>query len=129
MRHEGQHLVVIHDSVEGLDPLWINITIEDDPLIFVLWLVRAIVLVHVSHDDRQDTIFPFLRFRVHATEQLIGGNSLWIYDIKDSILVTKFGGLSESLPDSCLSRSWVTNNEDTMPNINNLLKLHNLENE
>jgi len=85
LRHECEHFVVVHDSVERFNPLRINITIEYDPLVLMVGLVSAIVLVHVSHDDRQDAILPLFRLRVHATEKLIGGDCLWIDDIVDSV--------------------------------------------
>jgi hypothetical protein len=47
---------------------------------------RRKAFVHVSHNDRQVTIFPILGLGVDETVKLIGGNSLWINDFKDSII-------------------------------------------
>ena len=32
---QGEHLVIIEHTVQVLHPLWVNITIKDDPLSFV----------------------------------------------------------------------------------------------
>jgi len=32
---QGEHLVVIEHTVQVLHPLWVNITIKDDPLSFI----------------------------------------------------------------------------------------------
>jgi len=112
--HKGEYLVIVHDSVARLDPLRVNITIKNDPFVELGSLVRTIVLVHISHDDREDTVFPFLSLRVHATKKLIGCNGLRINNIKDSFLSTAVEGLSSHLPNSCLTATWVTNNEATV---------------
>jgi hypothetical protein len=56
--------------------------------------------VHVSHNDRQVSIFPIFGLGVDETVKLIGGNSLRINDFKDSIpFARKVEGISKNFPD------------------------------
>ena len=47
MRHKGKHFVVVHDSVERFNPLWIDITVKNNPLVllgcFVFFAAGGIV--------------------------------------------------------------------------------------
>lgn len=53
------HLVVIHDSVHGLDPHGVNISVEDDPLV-------CLVLVETLRESRNDTAHAVLsRVAIH----------------------------------------------------------------
>lgn len=126
LRHKGQHLVVIHDSVKGLNPLWIDITIQNDPLLLVLWLVWVVVFVHVSHDDREYTISPLFGLGVHATIELIGSDGFRIDDIVDGWDLSSIIGLGKSLPDSGFSATGVTNNEARVTYHKNFSKLDDL---
>lgn len=47
---QGEHLVVIHDGVQGLNPHGINVTIQNDPFRPVGGHIGK-----VSHDDREQT--------------------------------------------------------------------------
>lgn len=49
LRHKRKHLVVIHDSVTGFNPHWVNITIKNDPLELVFLFKFIQVLAHITH--------------------------------------------------------------------------------
>jgi len=98
LRHEGQHFVVIHDSVERLNPLWIDITIQDDPLLGVACLVWGDALVHIFHDDREYTILPLVGLGVHESVELVCGDGLRINDIEECVFSSGFECISKSLP-------------------------------
>lgn len=47
---QGEHLVVVHDGIQGLDPHGINVSVKYNPF----WTVSRQV-GQVSHDDREQT--------------------------------------------------------------------------
>ena len=50
-----EDLVVIHDSVQGLDPHWIDVAIKKDPLGSV-----SLQVGNVPHDARKQPVLPLL---------------------------------------------------------------------
>ena len=67
------HLVVIHNSVERLNPHWVNIPVQDDPLGCI-----ALDVSQSPHDPGELAIRPLLGSRNHIPEQLIVGHCFWI---------------------------------------------------
>jgi hypothetical protein len=58
--HKGENLVIIHDSVEGLNPLGIDISVHNNPLVLLFVSELTHVLHHVSEHGGEHTITPFL---------------------------------------------------------------------
>ena len=87
---QGQNLVVVHDGVEGLNPHGINVTIQDNPFGSVSRDVSQ-----VSHDSREETVFPFTSRRVDDTEQLVISHSFGIEILGHWLLLHVLVGLEE----------------------------------
>jgi hypothetical protein len=58
--HKSQHFVIIHDSVEGFNPLGIDISVHNNPLVLLLVGELTPVLDHVSEHGGKYSITPFL---------------------------------------------------------------------
>jgi len=129
LRHECQHFVVVHDSVTRLNPLRVNITIKNDPLVELRKLVGTIILVHISHNDREHTVLPLLGLRVHATEKFIRGNGLGVDNVVNSLLTTSVESLGSHLPYGSLTTTWVTDNEARVTHFKNFSVVDTLHDE
>jgi hypothetical protein len=74
---EREQLVIVHNGVHGLDPVSIEITIEDNPL-----GVGVSLLGEVTELAREETIDPFTGLDVHDTVELVGVDDLGV-DVLD----------------------------------------------
>eukprot|EP00968_Pinguiococcus_pyrenoidosus_P011255 scaffold902_cov242-Pinguiococcus_pyrenoidosus.AAC.2 len=63
-----QHLVVVHDAVQGLGPLGVNVTVQDDPLGAVGRHEGRLVAAHLAQQDAQAAVAPVARRRQVAVE-------------------------------------------------------------
>ena len=104
--HKGKHLVVIHDGVKGLNPSWLDISIEDNPLVLVTGLESVLGLVHVSHNDREKSILPLLGLWIHVSIKLIRGYGLGIKALIDGFLTENSVSFAHGLPNFGLSSTW-----------------------
>ena len=64
--HERQHLVVVHDGVHRLDPLGVDVAVEDDPL-----EARLLGLAEVAHDLGDHAVVGLLGGGVDVAVQLV----------------------------------------------------------
>jgi hypothetical protein len=126
--HKGQDLVIVHDSVQGLDPEGIDDTVEHDPLPGLICLVGFNGLGHTVHDGGEHTPHPLLGGG-HETEELIGIDGLRVDDLSDGFAAS-VGLLSgEALPHGSLTRSWWADDEHTMSDDQDIFGLDDLEHE
>ena len=72
------YLVVVHDSVERLNPHWVNVSIQHNPL----WVVIGEV-GHVSHDGGEQAVLPLSCGWVDEAKQLICGDGLGVDVLPD----------------------------------------------
>ena len=107
---QGQDLVVIHDSVETLNPHWINVPIQDNPL----WAISRQV-GSVSHDVGEQSIFPLSGGRVDDSIELIICNSLWVEVCVDRLPLLVLVGLEQCFPHFSLTCPSFTHYEHRMP--------------
>ena len=90
---EGENLVIVHNGVHGLDPVSIKITIENNPLVVVVW-----DLSETTHGGGHESIDPFTSLHVHDTVKLIGLNDLRVKIGDDSLVIVSCVGISKGLP-------------------------------
>eukprot|EP00982_Pelagococcus_subviridis_P002511 19187-Pelagococcus_subviridis.AAC.2 len=74
VRREREHLVVVHHRVHGLDPLRVDVAVEDDPLIDVHLVVR-----HVAERHGHQPLLPFARGRVEESVELVAVHRLGVH--------------------------------------------------
>jgi uncharacterized membrane protein len=87
LRDKRKHFVVIHDSVHGFNPHWVDITIENYPLVLLGIGELALTLAHITHHGGEDTILPFFGLGVHVTEQLFILDALGVDDVERGLVV------------------------------------------
>ena len=68
-----------------LNPLGINVSVQDDPLVLV-----GLVVGHVTESDTDDAFLPLSRLRVQVPIQLIPGHSLSITQVDSSLIFDHF---------------------------------------
>jgi hypothetical protein len=61
----------VHDSVERLDPHWVNVSVQDYPFRSLCCQVGL-----VSHYDRKETVLPLSGGRIDDAVQFIVGDRL-----------------------------------------------------
>jgi hypothetical protein len=123
--HKGKNLVIVHDGVEGLNPLGVDVTIEHTPFHFLLVGELAPAFVHVSEHTGKDTITPFLSLEVLPTTEFIRRDSLGIDLLPHGKSIHSRGGkgLGQILPHGGLTKTGSTDQEDGMSNFENFEKL------
>ena len=72
------YLIIVHDSVERLDPHWINVPVQYDPL----WTVTGQV-GHVTHYDGEQAVLPLSGGWVDEAIQLVGCDGLRVNVLPD----------------------------------------------
>lgn len=93
VRGERKDLVIVHNRVHGLDPVSIKITVENNPLVVVVW-----DLSETTHSGGHKSIDPLTSLHVNDTVQLIGLHDLRVQIGNDSLVVVSCVGISKSLP-------------------------------
>ena len=106
---QGQNLVVIHDSVEGLDPHGINVPIQNNPL----WTISREVCC-VPHDVGEESILPLSCGWIDDAIQLIIGDCLGVEVCVHWLLLLVLISFDQSLPHLCFASSCLSNYEDRM---------------
>mmetsp|Transcript_78140 Transcript_78140/g.142103 ORF Transcript_78140/g.142103 Transcript_78140/m.142103 type:complete len:259 (+) Transcript_78140:796-1572(+) len=125
--YKRQNFIVIHHSIHGLNPSGINVTIKNYPLVKVSTLVAALILAHVSHDDCNCSVSPFLALG-HCPVQLISSDGLGVHLLPHTILAIGTHSLHERLPGLGLATSSRTNYEAAVAHKENVKQTHNLQN-
>ena len=74
------HLVVIHDRVERLDPHRINVPVQHNPLGRVAGEVGQ-----VPHDGGEEAVLPLPRGRVDEAKELVGVDGLGVEVLPDGL--------------------------------------------
>lgn len=95
---QGQNFIIVHDGVEGFDPLGVDVSIEHAPFVDLIFDVFLLTFVLVLHEHGQDSILPFLGFAVTSIK-LVRVHGLGVDGIIFRLLSSVDFRLSESLPD------------------------------
>ena len=66
---QGQRLIVIHDGIHGLNPLGINVAIENQILVF-----HCEAIGQVTENLRKQAIFPLSSGRMYVAVKLVAGD-------------------------------------------------------
>jgi hypothetical protein len=72
-RVEGEHLVVIEDSIHGFDPQCVDRTIEQNP-----FECEGFITADSAHDIRENTILPLTSGEIVATVELFHADGLGV---------------------------------------------------
>ncbi len=70
---ESQEFVVVHDRVHGLDPIRVEVTVEEDPL-----GVGVRSIGKLAHQAAEDTVLPLARSQIHVAVEVCGQDGLGI---------------------------------------------------
>ena len=77
---EGEQPVVVHHGVHVLDPVGVEVAVEDDPL-----RVGVGRIGHVAHRARHQPVLPLARRQVDVAVQLVGRNGLRVDVLPDGL--------------------------------------------
>mmetsp|Transcript_44309 Transcript_44309/g.105479 ORF Transcript_44309/g.105479 Transcript_44309/m.105479 type:complete len:303 (+) Transcript_44309:6684-7592(+) len=120
--HQSEDLVVIHDSVHGLDPCCVDVTVQNHPLVFVRLFVAVELLAHATHDHRNSTIFPLSL--LDGTIELISSDRLGVYLLPAAILAGGNEGHLQGAPNLGLPRTRGAYDEAAMPHLKDVQKVY-----
>ena len=120
---EGQDFIVVHDGVHGLDPLGIQVTIEEQPL-----GVLVGDLAEGTEGFGEETVFPLLGGQVVAVE-IFGGDGFGVDIGDDCFLSGSVLCSSQLFPGLGLAGSGRTHHKDAMPNLEQFFELDNFKDE
>ena len=101
---QREHLVVVHDGVHALDPLGVDVAVEDDELGH-----GARVLRKGTHDERDDAVVRVLGHGVHVAVEVVGGARLRVearHERAAAALLELRLRVDERLPQLRLGRAW-----------------------
>ena len=79
-RNSFKYLIVIHYCIEGLDPHWVNVSIQHNPLGVIIGEVG-----HVPHDGGEQAILPLTRGWIDEAKEFVCGNGLGIDVLPDRL--------------------------------------------
>mmetsp|Transcript_12959 Transcript_12959/g.30929 ORF Transcript_12959/g.30929 Transcript_12959/m.30929 type:complete len:662 (+) Transcript_12959:973-2958(+) len=121
---EGEDLVVVHHTVHRLDPIRIQITIEDDPL-----GVGVRDGPQRPHRLGEQPILPLARGHVDAPIQFVRRDRLGV-DVHPSRLLARVVlALAQHLPHRRLARPGSPHDKDAVADLQQLLQLDDLKDE
>mmetsp|Transcript_27855 Transcript_27855/g.46608 ORF Transcript_27855/g.46608 Transcript_27855/m.46608 type:complete len:237 (+) Transcript_27855:4964-5674(+) len=119
---QREHLVVVHHCVHGLDPLRVDVAVQNDPLVQV-----RLVVGHVAEVDGDEPLLPLPRARVQKPVELVAGHRLWVDGLEDGLLAEVVLCAKERLPDRRLAASRRTQEEHRPPHDEDLPQLRDLQ--
>lgn len=91
-------MVIVHDRVEGLDPLGINITVANDPANGLLRL-----LDYLPRTRSQHTVLELTSVVVHLAQELLSRHGLGVHNVGHDLFAHLLVGLFDCLPDGGLA--------------------------
>ena len=118
---QGQDLVIVHDRVHRLDPLGVQVTIEEQPLGVLVW-----DLPEGTEGFGQETVLPLLGGQVVAVE-IFGGDCFGVDVGYDRLLTGSVLCPSQLFPGLGLACTRRTHHKDAMPNFKQLFELDYFE--
>ena len=118
------HFIVIHDCIQWLNPHRVNVTIKHNPLGRITRNIR-----HISHDDREQSIFPLTSSRVDDSKQLVISHSFRVQIHKDCLLFLLLVHVVQTSQYLRFTSSRVSKDEDRVTHLLQLLQLDDFENE
>ena len=96
-RNNYQEFVVVEDRVEVLDPLGVNVAVENDPLPLVD--LASHVVDDPSEDVREEAVAPLARVRVQDSVERLLRHGLGVDDMSNSFdAFVKLQGLQQDSP-------------------------------
>ena len=126
-RRSIQHRATIpfYTPVQILNPFWIDISIEDNPVSF------ATLTTNIIHDFTKDvgeqTIVPLTRRMVERSIESVLVNCLGINDVGHTLdAVNTLQGRQQDLPSICFAAAGRAYHHETMLNLLNLVQLQDL---
>ena len=122
---QSEQFVVVQDTVQVLNPLRIDITIEDDPVTLAVFTTQ--VVDNLAENAREQTIGPLTGSAVEAAVKAFLGHDLRVNDMADTLdAIDSLQSSQKGSPSVGFTRTRATNHHDTVMQVLNLIELQDL---
>ncbi|KAH6607744.1 hypothetical protein Trco_004057 [Trichoderma cornu-damae] len=122
---QGEQLVVVEDAVQVLDPLGVDVAVEDDPV--SLGVLAAEVVDDLAEDAGEEAVGPLSRGGVQVAVERLLGHDLGVDDVGDALdALDLLQGVEQEPPGGGLPGAGIANHHDAVVDLLDLVQLEDL---